>query len=286
MRLPEWIKSETVAVSGFHNHSTKRLLRNHRLSSVCEEARCPNRAYCFSKPTAAFMILGDVCTRDCAFCAVALGAPPEISRKEPSKIVNAVREMGLRYVVITSVTRDDLPDGGAAHFAAVITALHRDLPDVKIEVLTPDFKGDAEALSTVIEAGPDVFNHNMETVKRLYPGIRPQAVYTRSLEVIRTAKKIAPHLKTKSGFMLGLGETIDEVMELLNDLRDTGCDLLTIGQYLRPTKKNVPVVEYINPCVFDDLKQKALALGFSYVASGPLVRSSMNAEELYNYKNK
>ncbi len=230
------------------------------------------------------MILGDVCTRDCAFCSVASGTPSEINPREPAEIVNAVREMRLRYVVITSVTRDDLPEGGAAHFAAVVKALRQELPDVKVEVLTPDFKGHEDALRMVVEAGPDVFNHNMETVKSLYPVIRPQAVYNRSLEVIRTARQMGQNIRTKSGFMLGLGETMDEVIELLKDLRNARCDTLTIGQYLRPTKKNVPVVEYINPCVFDDLKQTALALGFSYVASGPLVRSSMNAEELYNEK--
>ncbi len=264
----------------------KSLLRQHRLVSVCEEARCPNKEYCFAKPTATFMILGDVCTRNCAFCAVACGTPLAVNAAEPHLIAEAACELGLKYVVITSVTRDDLPDGGAAHFANVIGALRDRLPDVGIEVLTPDFKGDADAIKSVIRARPDVFNHNMETVKRLYGAIRPQADYERSLEVFRKAKEIAPDIRTKSGLMLGLGEAIKEVMELLRDLRSVGCDLLTIGQYLRPAKKNLPVVEYITPQVFEGLKDKALQIGFSFVASGPLVRSSMNAEEMYNRSEK
>ncbi len=262
-------------------HATKRLLRKHGLSSVCEEARCPNQEYCFAKPTATFMILGSVCTRNCAFCAVTSGTPEDVDLTVPEQIVDAVREMGLRYVVITSVTRDDLHDGGASHFADVIMALKMDLPTVGVEVLTPDFKGDRDALKIVIDAGPDVFNHNMETVRRLYQTIRPQADYGRSLQVLRAAKEINPEIKTKSGFMLGLGETPGQIEGLLGDLRRVGCDALTIGQYLRPSKKNHPVVEYINPRVFNELKDKAMQLGFISVASGPLVRSSMNAEETY-----
>ena len=266
---------------GNGTHATKRLLRTHGLSSVCEEARCPNQEYCFAKPTATFMILGSVCTRNCAFCAVASGTPSAVDPTEPEQIVGAVREMGLRYVVITSVTRDDLPEGGATHFADVIRALKTSLPKVGVEVLTPDFNGDRNALKIVIDAGPDLFNHNMETVRRLYRTIRPLADYGRSLEVLRAAKEINPGIMTKSGFMLGLGETPGEVEVLLGDLRNVGCDALTIGQYLRPSKKNQPVVEYIIPRVFDELKDKAMQLGFASVASGPLVRSSMNAEETY-----
>jgi lipoyl synthase len=262
-------------------HATKSLLRNHRLSSVCEEARCPNQQFCFAKPTATFMILGRVCTRTCAFCAVTSGAPSKVDPMEPGKIVAAVREMSLQYVVVTSVTRDDLPDGGAAHFAEVVRALKMSLPEVGVEVLTPDFKGNREALKTVVDSEPDVFNHNMETVQRLYRTIRPQADYRGSLEVLRAVKEINPEIRTKSGFMLGLGETADEVEGLLGDLRKVGCDALTIGQYLRPSKKNQPVVEYIIPRVFDELKDKAERHGFISVASGPLVRSSMNAEEAY-----
>ena len=280
MRLPEWIRTKASEL-----HPTKSLLRSHRLSTVCEEARCPNKGVCFSKPTATFMILGDYCTRDCGFCSVKTGGPADIpppDGTEPGRVAEAARELGLKYVVITSVTRDDLPDGGASQFAATIKAVRERLPGTKIEVLTPDFKGDRDALAMVLEARPEVFNHNIETVRRLYPVVRAQADYERSLGVLRNAKAIAPRIKTKSGLMLGLGETLDEVVALFRDLRETGCSLLTVGQYLRPTKKNLPVVEYRKPEIFDDLKNKALEMGFEFVASGPLVRSSMNAEEMYN----
>jgi len=257
------------------------LLRRNRVTSVCEDARCPNRADCFSMPTAAFMILGKICTRNCSFCAVNSGLPSLPDQSEPGNIAAAAAEMGLQYLVITSVTRDDLPDGGASHFAAVITALKERLPGIGVEVLTPDFKGDISALEAVLAAGPDVFNHNMETVRRLYPEIRPQALYDRSLQVLKMAREISPGIRTKSGFMLGLSETDEEVEDLMSDIRDAGCDMLTIGQYLRPTKKNQPVVKYIIPDHFDDLRARALKLGFAYVASGPLVRSSMNAREMY-----
>jgi len=276
MRLPEWIKT---TASGLHH--TKDLLRSHRLSTVCEEARCPNKGVCFSKPTAAFMIMGDCCTRNCAFCSVRQGMPAALDAAEPGRVAEAAVELGLRYVVITSVTRDDLPDGGAAHFAATIRAVRNALPAAKIEVLTPDFQGERDALGIVLEAHPDVFNHNVETVKRLYDIVRPQADYQRSLEVHRMARTLMPGMKTKSGVMIGLGETVDEVREVFRDIRAAGCDLLTVGQYLRPAKNNLPVVEYIHPDVFEALKLYALGLGFEFVASGPLVRSSMNAEEMY-----
>jgi lipoic acid synthetase len=274
MRLPEWIKTKASGL-----HETKTFLRGHGLSTVCEEARCPNKGYCFSKPTATFMILGDHCTRDCGFCSVKSGSPSFVDAEEPERVAEAAYEMGLRYVVITSVTRDDLPDGGALQFAKTIRAVKSKLPDTKVEVLTPDFKGDVNSLKIVLDAGPDVFNHNMETIKRLYDVVRPQADYECSINVLRNAKKIAPDIKTKSGMMLGLGETLDEVIDLFKDLRNAGCDFLTVGQYLRPTKKNLPVVEYIRPEIFDEIKKKAIELGFEFVASGPLVRSSMNAEE-------
>lgn len=276
MRLPEWIKTKASGL-----HFTKTLLRSHGLSTVCEEARCPNKGYCFSKPTATFMILGDICTRDCGFCSVKSGRPSYVDIEEPERIAEAAWEMGLRYVVITSVTRDDLLDGGAMQFAETIRAVRRRLPGAKIEVLTPDFKGNVNALKIVLDAAPDVFNHNVETVRRLYDKVRPQADYECSLNVLKNAKTIAPDIKTKSGLMLGLGETIDEVIALFKDLRETGCDFLTVGQYLRPTKKNLPVVEYIRPETFEEIKNIALAMGFEFVASGPLVRSSMNAEEMY-----
>ncbi len=227
------------------------------------------------------MIMGDCCTRNCAFCSVKPGVPEELDAAEPERVAEAALEFGLRYVVVTSVTRDDLQDGGASHFAATITALKNALPDAKIEVLTPDFRGDAAALETVLDACPDVFNHNIETVKRLYSTVRPQADYRRSLEVHRIARAMRADIKTKSGLMVGLGETVDEVKEVIRDIRTSGCDFLTVGQYLRPAKKNLPVVEYIHPEVFDELKAYALGLGFEFVASGPLVRSSMNAEEMF-----
>ncbi len=230
---------------------------------------------------------GKVCspTRDCGFCSVRSDAPAQVDINEPERVADAALELGLRYVVITSVTRDDLPDGGASQFAETIMAVRRKLSDAKIEVLTPDFKGYVNALKIVLDAEPDVFNHNVETVRRLYDKVRPQADYECSLNVLKNAKTISPRIKIKSGLMLGLGETMDEVMILFKDLRAAGCDFLTVGQYLRPTKKNLPVVEYIRPEVFEELKKTALGLGFEFVASGPLVRSSMNAEEAYGRKD-
>ncbi len=228
------------------------------------------------------MIMGDCCTRNCGFCSVRPGMPAALDAAEPERVAEAAVELGLSYVVITSVTRDDLPYGGAAHFAATIRAVRKALPAAKIEVLTPDFQGERDALGIVLEACPDVFNHNIETVKRLYDIVRPGADYQRSLEVHRIARALMPRMKTKSGVMVGLGETVDEVREVFRDIRTVGCDLLTVGQYLRPAKKNLPVVEYIHPDAFEALKLYALGLGFEYVASGPLVRSSMNAEEMYN----
>lgn len=274
-RLPDWIR---VRIEGLHE--TKQILRSHRLSTVCEEARCPNIGFCFSKPTATFMILGSLCTRSCRFCNVESSSPLPPDPDEPERVAKAAKEMGLRYVVITSVTRDDLQDGGASHFAATIRAVRRQLPDSGIEVLTPDFKGDIKALKTVLEAHPDVFNHNIETVPRLYSVVRPQADYGRSLMVLRMAKELSG-IRTKSGIMVGLGEEIEEVVNVMKDLRDVGCDYITIGQYLRPSKRNLPVREYIRPEVFDRYREIAKRLGFRGVASGPLVRSSMNAEEMF-----
>jgi lipoic acid synthetase len=264
-------------------HDTMHLLRKHSLSTVCEEARCPNRAECFSKPTATFMILGPHCTRNCGFCSVKSLAPDPVDDREPEKVAEAAGELGLRYVVITSVTRDDLPDGGAGQFARTIAAVREILPHAKVEVLTPDFKGDFEPLGKVLDARPDVYNHNVETVERLYTVVRPAADYRRSLAVLRRAREIAPEIFIKSGFMLGLGETYEEALGILRDLKEAGCDFVTIGQYLRPTKDNLPVVEYVRPEVFEDLRVRAVDMGFKYAASGPLVRSSMNAEEMYDH---
>lgn len=279
MRLPEWIRIRNLP----DQHEIKHLLRRHALSTVCEEARCPNRAECFAKPTATFMILGRNCTRNCGFCSVRSHSPEAVDDNEPGNIAAAAEELRLRYIVITSVTRDDLPDGGAGQFAKTIKALRKRMTGVKIEVLTPDFMGDPDPLRTVLDAGPDVFNHNVETVARLYPVVRPSADYKRSLSVLEHSKVIAPDIYTKSGFMLGLGETYDEAITILKDLRKVDCDFVTIGQYLRPTKDNLPVVEYIRPEVFEDLRLKALEMGFKYAASGPLVRSSMNAEEMFEH---
>ncbi len=275
MRLPEWIRVERKDL-----HQTKRLLRGHRLLTVCEEARCPNQGKCFSKPTATFMLLGRRCTRNCGFCAVDTSMPEPIDPMEPERILGAARIMDLRYVVLTSVTRDDLSDGGAGQFAKTVGLLKRN--NIKVEVLTPDFQGSIEALRVVLDAGPDVFNHNLETVPRLYPVVRPMADYRRSLFILQRAKEIAPGIFTKSGIMLGLGEEKEEIMQAMDDLRGIGCDFLTIGQYLRPTKENMPVVNYVRPEVFDEYRDIGLKKGFKAVASGPLVRSSMNAEEIYN----
>lgn len=278
MRLPEWIKVKSF--TGLHN--TKSILRNYGLSTVCEEAKCPNRGECFSKPTATFMILGSACTRNCGFCAVEHSKPGPLDNDEPGKVAMAAKEMGLKYVVITSVTRDDIKDGGASHFAKTVSAVRKHLPAAKVEVLTPDFRGNKDSLKTVLDSRPDVYNHNVETVPRLYPYVRHQADYRRSLDVLLNAKNIAPDITIKSGFMVGLGETFNEIIHVLKDLRDAGCDTVTIGQYLRPSKKNLPVREYVRPEMFDVYKEIALDLGFKYAASSPLARSSMNAEEMYN----
>lgn len=280
MRLPDWIRTRNRTDS----HDTKHLLRRHKLSTVCEEARCPNKDECFAKPTATFMILGSSCTRDCGFCAVRSFNPERVDENEPENVAEAAEELQLKYIVITSVTRDDLRDGGAGQFAKTINAVRKRMPHAKIEVLTPDFQGNMKFLRTVLDAGPDVFNHNVETAERLYPVVRPSADYGRSLSVLKQSKEVAPDIFTKSGFMLGLGETYDEILTILQDLRKVDCDFVTIGQYLRPTKRNLPVVKYILPEVFEDVRMKALEMGFKYVASGPLVRSSMNAEEMYKHE--
>lgn len=281
MRLPKWFK---VNISGIR--PTENILRRYALHSVCEESRCPNKSHCFSIPTATFLILGDTCTRSCSFCSVKSGIPLPIDHNEPARISEASRHMGLKYVVITSVTRDDLSDGGASHFSDVIQTIKGDLVNVRVEVLTPDFKGNLEALKTVLSAEPDIFSHNVETVKRLYPMVRPQADYKLSLSILKKASEAFSSKKVKSGFMVGLGETYDEVVELLCDLRESGCNFVTIGQYLRPSKRNIPVIEYIKPELFGRFRELALSMGFEYVASGPLVRSSWNAHEAFDLADK
>jgi lipoic acid synthetase len=279
LRLPEWIKTKR---NGGLLRDTKRLLRSYGLSTVCEEARCPNAGECFSKPTATFMILGSVCTRNCGFCSVKSSTPDPVDPDEPGRIAMAAREMGLRYVVITSVTRDDLDDGGAGQFAKTVRVLKECMPGIKVEVLTPDFKGNPRDVDMVLQSAPDVFNHNVETVPRLYSLVRPLANYGRSVNILDHVKKTTPGIFTKSGLMLGLGETSDEVLEVFRDLRNAGCEFLTVGQYLRPSRLNLPVIKYREPAIFERLRLTALSLGFKYVASAPLVRSSMNAEEMYN----
>ena len=280
-RLPEWARKSRT-----HFQSLNRLktgLRARNLHTVCESARCPNIHECFHRGSATFMILGDRCTRGCGFCAV-----PKLTRRhdpgldpaEPANVARMAAEMALRHVVITSVNRDDLEDGGSRHFAETVREVRRALPDARVEVLTPDFCGDPGAVARVLEAGPHVFNHNMETVPRLYARVRPQADYRQSLAVLESARRFAPGVLTKSGFMVGLGETSEEVRTLLRDLREAGTDVATIGQYLQPTRRNLAVVEYVAPRVFEEYREYGLGLGFKAVFSGPLVRSSYMADEV------
>src|SRR5215469_1815895 len=276
-RLPSWLKRRLPRGNG--NFYTQELLRELRLETVCENARCPNRPECYSRRTATFMILGNVCTRPCGFCSVRKGAPEALEDDEPARVAEAALRLGLRHVVITSVTRDDLPDGGADHFRRCILAV-RERTGAVVEVLTPDFLGDLSAVNRVLEAAPEVFNHNMETVPRLYKKVRGRASYQRSLDVLAYVKRRSPATVTKSGLMLGLGETTEELLDVLADLRAAGCDTLTLGQYLAPTLKHIPVARYVPPQEFDALAGLARALGFSHVASGPFVRSSYHAEEM------
>lgn len=278
-RKPHWLRIKMTNNNGVQ--TVEKLMDELKLNTVCREARCPNRCECYSKKTATFMIMGSICTRNCSFCNVAPGSPGPLDPSEPKNIARAVETLGLKYVVITSVTRDDLPDGGATHFAAVIGAIRDRDPGVKIEVLIPDLMGDMDALETILAAQPEVLNHNIETVPRLYPTVRARALYERSLRVIEEAAKRAPHIKTKSGIMLGLGEKREEVLEVLKDLRDHGCHYLTVGQYLRPSEDHAPMERYIKPEEFQWYRERALEMGFEDVASGPLVRSSYKAHEMY-----
>ncbi|HEX6547817.1 MAG TPA: lipoyl synthase [Candidatus Dormibacteraeota bacterium] len=276
-RIPEWIKVR--AHQGDNYRELKGLVRERRLHTVCEEAQCPNIFDCWNRRTATFMILGDTCTRACRFCAVTSGRPSELDLGEPLRVADSVAELGLRHAVITSVDRDDLRDGGARIFARTIRAIRRRSPGTTVEVLTPDFQGDQEAIRTVVEAGPDIFNHNTETVPRLYARIRPKAVYANSLALLRYVKELRPDMVTKSGVMVGLGEEKDELLAVFRDMREHRIDVLTVGQYLRPTPKHAEVVRYYRPEEFVELKQAALAMGFGHVESGPLVRSSYHADE-------
>jgi lipoic acid synthetase len=277
-RLPEWLRKPQRHVDA--DHELKSMLRTRGLHTVCEEARCPNRNECFARRAATFMILGDVCSRSCGFCSVKTGRglPLESLKGEPEQVAEAAAQLGLRYVVITSVNRDELPDGGARHFAETIAAVRRRLPQAQVEVLTPDFKGDFAALQVVLDARPDTYNHNVESVPRLYQTVRPQADYRQSLEVLQEAHRYAPDILTKSGLMVGLGESSEEVKILLEDLRAYDVDVVTIGQYLQPTRAHLPVAEYIHPERFAEYRAYGEDLGFRAVFSGPLVRSSYMAD--------
>ncbi|HEX9149212.1 MAG TPA: lipoyl synthase [Thermoanaerobaculia bacterium] len=276
-RAPEWIREKKLGLGQLH--AVKKLARFHALSTVCEEARCPNRGECFSRGTATFLMLGTVCTRPCGFCDIANGRPAPPDPFEPARVASAAREMALGYVVLTSVARDDLPDGGAGHFVAAIRALRGLAPPPGVEVLVPDFRGRFESLRSVVEERPDVFNHNVETVARLYARVRRGARLDRSLGMLAAAKELAPDLTTKSGLMVGLGETRQEVLDLLARLREAAVDVVTIGQYLRPARENLPVEEYVPPAVFEEYRVAGEAMGFRHVFSGPFVRSSYRAEE-------
>lgn len=272
-RKPEWLKAR---VPGGENYAKLRnLIDARKLHTVCEEARCPNMGECWNSGTATFMILGDTCTRSCGFCAVKTGRAEFLDRDEPHRVGEAVASMKLRHAVITSVNRDELFDGGAQIFAETIHEIRSRIPECRIEVLIPDFQGDQAALNIVLNAQPDILNHNTETVPRLYKRVRPQAHYNRSLEVLYRAKEQG--FLTKSGLMLGLGESMDEVIDTMSDLREVNCDILTLGQYLQPTKEHLPVERYVHPSEFAMLKQKGIEMGFRYVESGPLVRSSYHA---------
>ena len=277
-RLPPWIRLKMHTDGEFAR--VQNLVSHRRLHTVCQSAHCPNMHECWNRSTATFMILGNTCTRHCSFCAVESGKPGPVDAGEPQRVAQAASEMKLRHVVVTSVTRDDLADGGAHIFAETIRAVRQAVPAATIEVLTPDFQGRAESLSAVLQAGPDVFNHNLETVERLQPAIRPQASYKTSLGVLAYASKTHPAVAVKSGIMLGLGETEEELFQGLEDLLSAGCELLTLGQYLAPTRAHVPVARFVTPAEFDTYAKKARDMGFKGVASGPMVRSSYKAVDM------
>jgi len=279
MKKPKWIRRKLP--SGPEYEAIRSMLRDGKLHTVCQEAQCPNIWECFSCGTATFLILGSRCTRNCRFCAVEQGplGPPD--PEEPGRVAEAAEKMGLQYIVVTSVTRDDLPDGGATQFAESIREIRKRIPDARVEVLIPDFQGDPEALKIALNAGPDVLNHNMETVSRLYGTVRPQADYRRSLDLLQRSLELAPAIPTKSGIMLGLGEQKDEIREVLSDLRTAGCRMLTLGQYLQPSRDHLPVERYVEPEEFDQWREETLNMGFTEVSSGPLVRSSYHAQDLF-----
>ena len=273
---PEWLKVRLPTGPTYEN--LRRLMRSKELHTVCEEAHCPNMAECWGAGTATFMILGDTCTRSCGFCAVKTGRPGVVDVDEPQRVGEAVAQMALGHAVVTSVNRDELPDGGAAIFAETIREIRRQSPSTTVEVLIPDFVGRPESLDAVLAARPEILNHNVETVPRLYPRVRPQARYERSLEVLRRTKQRAPDLVCKSGIMVGLGETLDEVVATMRDIASQGTDILTVGQYLRPSPVHLPIERYWTPSEFDELRDTGMTMGFRHVEAGPLVRSSYHAE--------
>lgn len=277
VRRPHWLKVQ--ASWGENYRRIKSLLAQSNLHTVCQEANCPNISHCFEEGTATFLILGDVCTRGCTFCDVRSGVPLPVDEDEPERVAETVKKLNLNYAVITSVTRDDLDDGGASIFALTINEIKSSIPGCKVEVLIPDFGGSLESLKKVLEAKPDVLNHNMETVQRLYPQVRKGADYRRSLDLLRNVKEVDKSMVTKSGVMLGLGESLEEIVELIRDLRNVDCNLLTIGQYLSPSNEHLPIVKFYHPDEFAELKVVGEEMGFAHVESGPLVRSSYHASE-------
>lgn len=276
-RFPHWLKVKMP--SGRNYNELRHKMRESSLHTVCEEARCPNIGECWERKTATFMILGDTCTRACTYCAVNTGTPNGLDLEEPIRLAQTVESMLLNYVVITSVNRDDLSDGGAFIFSQCIKQIKKRLPECKIEVLTPDFEGNFESLATVVNAGPETFNHNIETVRRIFPRVRAKGNYDLSLKVLKNVKQISGTMVTKSGIMVGLGETMDEITQTMKDLRDSDVDLLTVGQYLRPSEKHAPISKWYTPDEFKNIEVTGLELGFKHVASGPLVRSSYHADE-------
>ena len=275
--LPPWIREKKLRLLDLHEMKSR--MRRGSLSTVCEEARCPNRTECFGRKTATFLIAGDVCTRACGFCHITSGRPASLDPEEPARLVKAANEMGIRHIVVTSVDRDDLADGGSAHWAAVVRALKEDDGARTVEALTPDFQGNALQIDRVADSGPDVYNHNVETVPRLYDAVRPKSGFQRSVDLLARVKVRHPEMTTKSGFMLGLGERDDEVLEVFGALREAGVNVVTVGQYLRPSAWNLPVVEYATPGRFAALEESGMKMGFQAVFAGPFVRSSYRAEE-------
>lgn len=276
-RLPEFLKRPIIDTD--KTRTVRKILKSNCLNTVCEGARCPNKNECYSNHTATFLIMGSVCTRNCRYCNISCQRPEPLDENEPLHVAQAVKDLGLKYAVITSVTRDDLPDGGANHFAKCINEIRKISPNTKIEILTPDFKGNEESLNTIIKAPPDVFNHNIETARDIFKTARPQGNYDTSLRVLKYVKENSD-IKTKSGFMIGLGEDIEQIKQTITDLHSVNCDILTIGQYIQPSKEHLPVAKYYNPEEYEELKDIAKNIGIKYFQIGPLVRSSYNAAKL------